>query len=316
MCAWAARPPEMAPGSPPRVGFIGLGHIGSAIAARLCSVLGSIDVFDAQPAAMENFRVPGARLHASARQVADVCGLVFTCLPSLEACTDVAVGDHGLLHGTAIRCHVEMSTVGPQCIRDTARLLAERGIDTVDCPVSGGPARATAGTLSLMVSGDARARARADAVLQGVSSQVFTVGDRVGMAQGMKLVNNLLAAANFASTFEALVLGTKMGLDPDIMAKVISASSGRSTGIDSRKTEAIFSGRFDSGGKARLLDKDVFLAFEAAAECGFPVGDLTVLQAVRAYWSGISAAGMAEWDVSAAICLLEQRAGVEVRSAC
>src|SRR5262249_44851580 len=152
----------------------------------------------------------------------------------------------------------------PIAMTETAADLAKLGIGIIDAPVSGGAAGAKNGTLAIMVAGASSERDHIRPFLEAVSTKVFVVGDQPGDAQTMKLVNNLLAAANRATAYEALALGVKLGLKPEKMVEVFRSSTGNNTGLDERKVEPILSGRFSGLGAISNLEKDIQLAFEVA----------------------------------------------------
>ena len=130
--------------------------------------------------------------------------------------------------GTKIKTFIDLSTTGPRVASEVAKSLAAKEIVAVDAPVSGGPSGAEKGTLAVMVSGPKSLTGELTPIL-GVIGNVFWVGERPGLGQTMKLCNNLLSAAAIAITSEALVMGTKAGLDPAVMLDVINAGSGRNT---------------------------------------------------------------------------------------
>lgn len=297
-----------------KVGFIGLGNMGGAIAERLLrSGAVSLHVFDRDAAVRERLASLGAVAHTSSRAVADAATLVFACLPSVQACRATWFEEGGVVGGQAVRCCVEMSTIGPAAMREIASRLETGGLAVLDAPVSGGAAGALKGTLAIMVSGTAAAREAAAPVLAALSPKVFTISDRAGDAQTMKLVNNLLAAANMATSFEALVMGVKLGLKPETIVEVVNAGSGRNTGMDDRKTGAILSRRFEGLGKIALLEKDIGLAFEVAREAGFPLDAAPAFAGMARLWERAVEQGMAGEDVSALVKVVERQASVEVR---
>src|SRR3546814_2897009 len=130
----------------------------------------------------------------------------------------------------------------------------------------------------------------------------------------MKLINNIVAAANRASAFEALVLGRKLGLDGAEMINVLNAGSARSMALVERRASAILSGQFDSGPRIGLLHKDVQLALDAATEVGLSLKAIPTLDGAAQLWAEAERLGMAGQDVSALIRVVEERAGVTVRS--
>ena len=300
---------------PIKVGVIGLGNMGAAIAERLArSGQVTLYVYDQNIAAAERLAALGAHVEVSARAVARAAEIVITCLPHAEACVSALFGNDGVVGSGNVRHCVEMSTIGPAAMRDIATRLEAAGIGALDAPVSGGAAGALKGTLAIMISGKPAVRAAVAPVLAAISDKVFTISDQAVDAQIMKLVNNLLAAANMASAFEALTLGVKLGLAPEKIIEVVNAGSGRNTGMDERKTGAILSRRFEGLGKISLLEKDIGLAFDVATQAGFPLDALPALTGMAQLWERAVQQGMAGQDVSALIKVVEQRAGVQVRA--
>ena len=171
---------------------------------------------------------------------------MFACLPAGAVSEQVAAE---VAASRTLRIYVEMSTIGSAAMARIAQSLAARGITLVDCPISGGPKGARAGTLSVIAAGPRAALDEIRPLLARIGRTVFEVGERPGQAQLMKLVNNLISAANMAASFEALVLGAKGGLDPDLMVDVINASTGRNSATLDKVPKAVLPGTFDYGAK-------------------------------------------------------------------
>ncbi len=150
-------------------------------------------------------------------------------------------------------------------------MLAQRDITLIDCPISGGPKGARAGTLSVITAGPVAAIDEIRPLLQRIGRNVFAVGELPGQAQLMKLVNNLISAANMATAFEALVLGAKGGLDPDLMVNVINASTGRNSATLDKVPKAVLPGTFDYGAKLSTMVKDIALGLKEAEALGVPM---------------------------------------------
>ena len=197
------------------VGFIGLGAMGASLARRLLSAGATLHVNDIDAAAVQRMVALGATAQPSPRAVADHAEVVIACLPNGSICRHVALGIDGVSAGQKVRTYVECSTIGRAAVLGIASDLVAKGIAFVDSPISGGPKGADSGTLSVMASGSAAALATAMPYLRQFGKKVYEVGAEPGMAQMMKLVNNLISAANMASSFEAFVLGAKAGLDPE-----------------------------------------------------------------------------------------------------
>lgn len=290
------------------VGFLGLGQMGAAIAERLENQGTRLHVFDPDPVAVAPFVLRGAVDAASADAVARAASIVFACLPDGEVSKRVA---SEVAASPTLRVYVEMSTIGSAAMAGIAAQLAERGIALVDCPISGGPKGARAGTLSVIAAGPHAALDEIRPLLQRIGRNVFEVGESPGQAQLMKLVNNLLSAANMATAFEALVLGAKGGLDPDMMVEVINVSTGRNSGTLDKVPKAVLPGSFDYGARMAILMKDITLGLKEAETLGVP---MWVHQAVGQLWRFGMTQGLGDADITALIRILEGWAGAEVRS--
>lgn len=286
-----------------RVGFIGLGNLGSAMARRIAGAGHPMTVFDV----VAGRGVPdGAEVARSARAVADAAEVVFASLPNREASLQVA-GE--VADGTAIRVLVETSTLGPTALGEVAAALGDR-VALVDCPVSGGPAGADAGTLAAMVSAEPSALAVADAAIASLTSHRFVVGDRPGPGQAAKLVNNAIALTGMVAACEAMVLGVKAGLEPDAVLAAVNASSGRNSATVALLPNFIVSGTFTGGFLARLAVKDLRIAVEEAARLGAPA---RTIEAALEVWREADELLGPGADFTRVVQPMERAAGVEVR---
>ena len=294
-----------------QVGFIGLGQMGRPMAERLLCPEISLHVFDPDAAAMDRLISLGAIGHPDPASVAGAASLVLSCLPSPAVSEAVALGPDGIVKGQAVRTYVEMSTIGRRTVGRIADGLAERGIGLLDAPISGGPPGARTGTLAIMASGVDDDLRRAEPALRRIGRSVHRVGQRPGLGQAMKLVNNLVVAANMASTFEALVLGAAAGLDPRSMTDVLNASTGRSMVSAEMVPHNVLNGRFDFGATIAIMEKDVALGLVEAAELNIP---LRVLAESARLWRSALDEGRGSDDITALIRLMEEGAGVTVRS--
>jgi 3-hydroxyisobutyrate dehydrogenase len=291
-----------------KLGFLGLGQMGSAIAERLHDAGAELHVFDPNQAALAPFAARGAILHASPTGVANAASIVFACLPS-GAISEAVARDVAL--GSAVRIYVEMSTIGGPAQAKVQAIVQPRGITLVDCPISGGPKGARAGTLTVITAGPPEARAEIRPWLQKIGKNVFEVGDKPGQAQLMKLVNNLINAANMATAFEALVLGAKGGLDPDQMVNILNVSTGQNSATLTKVPKAVLTGSFDYGSSLAIMVKDVVLGLQEAEARGVP---MWVHGTVGQLWRFAEQQGLGPADFTSLIKVLEGWAGVEVRS--
>ena len=290
------------------LGFLGLGQMGSAIAERLQGAGATLHLFDPNEAVVAPFAAKGALVHASPTGVADAARIVFACLPNGAVCESVA---KEVAAGNAVRIYVEMSTIGGPAQARVQAIVAARGITLVDCPISGGPKGARAGTLTVIAAGPPDARAELRPWLQAIGKNVFEVGDKPGQAQLMKLVNNLINAANLATAFEALVLGAKGGLDPDQMVNILNVSTGQNSATLTKVPKAVLTGTFDYGASLTIMAKDVALGLKEAEALGVP---MWVHETVGQLWRFGEQQGLGPADFTSLIKVLEGWAGVEVRS--
>ena len=207
------------------IGFIGLGNMGQPMARRLIEAGHHLTVFDTRREAAEALAALGASVATSPAEVADTVETVMASLPTPAIVSSVVAE---IAKGKRVRRFVDLSTTGSQVAVANAAALARSNIVQLDSPVSGGVAGAVKGTLAVMVSGP---QDHIDAVKDALAvfGKVFVVGAKPGMAQTMKLANNVLSATALAATAEAVVMGVKAGLDPAVMIDVINAGSGRNT---------------------------------------------------------------------------------------
>jgi 3-hydroxyisobutyrate dehydrogenase-like beta-hydroxyacid dehydrogenase len=290
------------------IGFIGLGNMGFPMARRLIEAKHRLVVFDQREGAMDRLVALGAQAASSPKDVADRAETVLASLPSLQASLDVATGSGGVIEGKRVRRFVDLSTVGSHMAVRIHDLLAQRKIVQLDSPVSGGVAGAEKGTLAVMVSGP---RADFEAVQAALAAigKVFFIGAKPGSAQTMKLANNLLSATAVVATSEAVVMGVKSGLDPNVMIEVINAGSGMNTASRDKFPRSILPRTFDFGFTTALMVKDVRLCIEEMKALGL---SMEVAEAVGRLWEVVIRDMGAESDFTSAIKPIEKAAGVVV----
>jgi 3-hydroxyisobutyrate dehydrogenase len=256
------------------VGFVGLGNMGWPMAANLHAAGFSLLVRDADAARQARFASehPGA-LAADSPDAFAAAGLVVTMLPNGSIVHDALLGwgiAAALEPGALV---VEMSSSDPSDTVGLAAELAGGGIRVVDAPVSGGVPRALTGELSLMVGGADEDVARAQPALRvlGDPARQFRTG-ALGTGHAMKALNNVIGAATYCVTAEALVIGQRFGLDPQTMIAIINASTGRSFVSETVFAAEVLTGRYGSGFALGLMAKDVHIArsVAAAAEADAP----------------------------------------------
>lgn len=292
------------------VGFLGLGQMGSAIAERLLGQAFQLHVHDPVASVMERFRALGATTHASPRAVADKASVVFACLPSVQVSRQVALGDEGVAHGGAIRVYAEMSTIGREAMEYIASRLIERGIQTLDCPVTGGAPVARNGQLTLLVSGAEAVVADVRPLLEMMGRNIFVLGERPGMGQIMKVVNNIIMGTNLVTACEGLSLGAKAGLDPSEMLRAIQSGTAQSFAAGPMLQRGL-AGTFDYGAALTILDKDMALGLQEALALQ---ANLPVIRQAREQWHAASETGLGGLDFTAILQYVEQQNGTQVRN--
>ena len=294
------------PSSP--VGFIGLGNMGFPMAERLLDAGHGLDVCDVRLSVLAPLLQRGARAMATPRAVADSCRVVVMCLLTSESIADAMLGTDGVVMGTAVKIVINTSTIGKLQVERLAQALSQRGIGLVDCPVSGGPPGARAGTLSVMVSGSPEQVAEVRGIVDGWGL-ITLAGDQPGMAQVLKLTNNILSAVALAATAEAFVMGGKGGLNLDVMTTAINAGSGRNSMTLDKIPGSVLDRSFSYGGPIRTLMKDIELAIEQGRALGVP---MRVCEMAREVFTDAVRAGMSDKDVTEIVRFIERGAGFEL----
>jgi 3-hydroxyisobutyrate dehydrogenase len=256
------------------IGFVGIGNMGLAMALRLRDGGRAIAVRDLDPAREAAAAAAGATVCATPAALARRCALVVVAVVDGTQTHEVLFGVDGVAAalpagGAVMLC----PTIAPDDVEAAARGLAAHGLGCIDAPMSGGPARARDGSMSLMVACDDAVWARWEPLLAELAAHRFRVGRRPGDGARTKLVNNLLAAVNLAGAAEALRLAEQLGLDAARTLDVIERSSGQSW-IGSDRARRVLAGDAAPRAHMRLLAKDSALALAAAQAAGLtlPLG--------------------------------------------
>ncbi|MDD2068548.1 NAD(P)-dependent oxidoreductase [Pseudomonas putida] len=290
------------------LGFVGLGTMGEPMATRLLAAGQHLHVFDLNAAAVERLVALGATACNSALDVSNKAEVVFASLPTPNVVEKVALGQDGVIHGEKIKVFVDLSTTGPRMAKYVSANLAAADIIAIDSPVSGGAAGAAKGTLALMVAGPTQAVQLVHPLLQTLG-KVISCGELAGLGQTMKLVNNLVSVTALAVSSEALVMGVKAGLDPQVMLEVFNAGSGRNSATVDKLPRAVLPRTFDFGFTTALSLKDTRLCLDEAEAMGVP---MPVGSAVRQVLNMTNAAFGPDADFTRIACLIEQWAGIEI----
>ena len=292
------------------VGFIGVGRMGGPMARRLLEAGYGVTIYDTSEEAVAALEKLGARRAESPAAVASAAEIVIGSLPTPPIVQAVALGPKGVIEGTEVKIFIDVSTTGSVYAKRIAEGLAKKGIVQVDAPVSGGVKGAENGTLAVMVSCSDEIYARVKAIL-AVIGKLFHVGKEPGQGQTMKLMNNLLSATAMAISSEAVVMGVKAGLDPQMIVDVINAGSGRNSATQDKIPRCVIPRTFDFGFALALLNKDVRLCMEEADAIGVPMivgNSVRQLLAITALTEGPNA------DMTDVVKSVERWAGVKVGS--
>ncbi|BFM03809.1 NAD(P)-dependent oxidoreductase [Psychrobacter alimentarius] len=264
------------------IGIVGLGRMGNGMAQSLIregfNVFGT-DIGETQRQAAKEI---GVNVVADIKALCAESSVIILSLPMAKHVQAVIKGDGGIIdHAQPKTLIIDTSTSEPEVTRALSIELDQLGHQLLDCPVSGGPAGAEAGTMVIVVGGERSALERATLYLDALSSKVVYMGQS-GNGHAAKLINNLLCAAHLVTTAEAIALGTKAGLDPEHLIAGLNAGSGRSAISEVNFPRWILNQSFDSGFTMELMRKDVRLAKNMIGEMGL---ELPLAQQVAEIWS-------------------------------
>ena len=280
-----------------RIGIIGIGAMGYAMATNLQRRGCAVPVRDIEPKIVDAAAKQGLAVCDSPAALADESDLIAIVVVDAKQIEEVLFGADGVVHAKSRPAVMICSTIAAT---DTERFrdrLAPHGIELLDAPISGGPARAENGTMSMMLACPQALRERFEPALREMTGSLFYVGEKVGDAARTKLVNNLLAGINLVAGAEALALGARLGLDKRALFELIKASSGASWIVTDRMARAL-DGDYTPRARSVILTKDVGLAVQMADSAGIdtPLGDV----ALRLFQATV-AAGLGELDDAAVI---------------
>lgn len=281
-----------------RIGIIGIGVMGMAIAKNMQRKGYRVAVRDIRPEAEQDARDAGMTVCASPAALAIAADLIMIVVVNAQQIDDVLFAPDGVSHAAAQGKTVMIcSTIAPEDMMRYALSLQQHGIAMIDAPISGGPARAEAGSMSMMLAGSDASIAQWEDVLAAMAEKRFRVSDKIGDGSKAKLVNNLLAGINLVAGAEALALGMKIGLDPHKVFEIIAASSGSSWVFQDRMAR-VLQNDFAPRAYAHILTKDVTLAtaMADAVQYDTPLGD-----AALARFRATLEQGWAELDDAAVI---------------
>lgn len=292
-----------------RIGFIGLGIMGKPMSRNLLKAGHSLVVYDIVPAPVEELAAAGAARGASSKDVAARSQIVMTMLPDGPDVEKAVLGSEGVLEGArpgAIL--VDMSSISPLVAQKVGAACAEKGIEFLDAPVSGGEPKAIDATLAIMVGGKAETFEKVLPLLKAMGTSVTLTGP-VGAGNTTKLANQIMVACNIAAMGEALALATKAGLNPEVVFNAVKGGLAGSTVLNV-KAPMVISRNFKPGFRIRLHQKDLRNALQAAEALKVPLPYTSLVQQALV---ALINDGKGDWDHSGIVTFTEKLAQVEIR---
>jgi 2-hydroxy-3-oxopropionate reductase len=293
----------------PKIGFIGLGIMGKPMARNLMKAGYSLVVHNRSRAKVDELAKEGATAASSPKDVAAAVDVIITMLPNSPDVEVVALGPNGIKEGAKRgQLFIDMSTINPIVSQQIAKELSSVGVAMVDAPVSGGEQGAINAALSIMAGGEPGDFERALPIFNAMGKTITHMG-ALGTGGFTKLANQIIVAINLTAIGEALVFGTKAGVNPEKMIRALSGGLAGSKCLD-QKSEKILSGDFAPGFKIDLHAKDLNLISDAARSVGVPIPTAAFVEQL---FSALRVQGRGGLDHSAVITLFEDLAKVQVR---
>ena len=289
------------------VGLIGLGLMGGPMAANILKGGHPLVVYDIDPKKNAQFAALGAKVGSGPADVARQARIVVTMVDTTEQSEEVTVLNGGIIDGgqagDVVLC---MSTIDPKMVLKMSEKLSAKGVRIVDSPVAGMIKGAKEGTLRAFVGGEAATLEACRSVLDSMTSEIIHVGP-LGHGLTMKLINNMLYKINSIAAIEAIVLGVKAGLDPEMMLNAIGRSTGNSPAFQYRAQRMIK--RDFEGVRLDISYKDMVLETSLGREFKVPL--LLANVCLQVYEMG-RAAGLGSKDATSLVTIYEQITGVTV----
>jgi len=291
-----------------KVGYIGLGIMGAAMARNLMKAGHELVVHNRSQGIVEELADEGATPASSPREVAEQVEFVFTNLPDSPDVELVVLGENGVIEGAHEGLiYVDNSTIKPETARTIAERLAAVGVMALDAPVSGGDVGARDGTLTIMVGGPQEAFDKALPLFEAMGKAYVLVGDS-GAGQIAKACNQIIAAAQMVALSEALITAQKAGVDPSRVVEAIKGGAAQMWAMDV-KTPRLFAGNRGPGFKAYMQHKDLGIVMDTARTYGIP---LPMTANNLQLYTAMLEQGNGEQDNSAVISVYEALAGIEL----
>ena len=294
----------------PKIGFIGLGIMGRHMAGHLLHAEYPLVVYDVVQTNIETLVSLGTKAAASCSEVASTSDIVISMVPDSPDVEKVALGEKGIIESARPGLiYVDMSSISPATAVHVASELGKKGVQCLDAPVSGGEMGAKNAALSIMVGGPEELYNKLIPVFEVLGKTITRCGDN-GAGQIVKACNQIQVAMNFIGMAEAFVLGTKAGVDPAIILKVLSGGYAQTRVMDVRGPRLI-KGDFEPGFKSKFHLKDLNIIMQTAKDYQVPLPCTAVAQQL---FNALIASGRGDLDHSAVITIIEDLAKVQART--
>ena len=296
--------------SKPKIGFIGLGIMGKPMAGHLIDAGYDLVVHNRNRDAVDELVGKGAAEAYSGKEVAEQSDIVITMLPDSPDVESVALGEGGIIEGAHEGLiFVDMSTIAPSVTTQVGEVLAKKGVQSLDAPVSGGDIGAQNATLSIMVGGDEDTFNTVKPLFDVMGQSAILCGP-LGAGQTVKACNQILVAVTIAGVSEALTMGTKAGVDPIKIVQVLSGGLAR-CGVLENRGERMVNGDFDPGFRIRLHYKDLNIIQKTSNDFGVP---LPVTSEVFELFKTAMVKGRGELDHSGLLTIIEDMSNIQART--
>ncbi len=296
--------------SKPKIGFIGLGIMGKPMAGHLIDAGYDLVVHNRNRDAVDELVGKGAIEAHSGKEVAEQSDIVITMLPDSPDVESVALGEGGIIEGAHDGLiFVDMSTIAPSVTTQVGEVLAKKGVQSLDAPVSGGDIGAQNATLSIMVGGEEDTFNTVKPLFDVMGQSAILCGP-LGAGQTVKACNQILVAVTIAGVSEALTMGAKAGVDPIKIVQVLSGGLAR-CGVLENRGERMVNGDFDPGFRIRLHYKDLNIIQKTSNDFGVP---LPVTSEVFELFKTAMVKGRGELDHSGLLTVIEDMSNIQART--
>jgi len=290
-----------------RLGFIGLGIMGSRMCERLLLLENDLYVFDISKDAINNLYKKGAKIGDSPKDIAEKCDIILTSLPNHSVVENVVLGPNGVAKTISEgKIFIDFSSSTPTMTKKIGETLSDKGARVLDAPVSRGADSAKDGTLSIMVGGEENVLEECRFIFEQLGTDILHTGP-LGSGHMLKSLNNLLSATNLITAIEGLSMAKKSGVDQNVFTKAINVSSGQSHMTTVRFEKYYLTRNFNSNFTLGLMYKDLSIALEEARKKGLPMMFNSLTQEI---YSIAMSKGMAQEDNTKLMEVIEDLIGV------